>query len=152
MARRLGRWPLVIAAVALLAVIGAMIAACERAPEPSVEAYCREIAAAQGLDESLASLDPEQLAPDVSAVRRAARVAPPEVAPQVDTLVGLTATLQSTIETARTDQAEALEQTLREQADQLAGVTAAGKTVEDYTRTNCGIELNSTAVPQAGTG
>jgi hypothetical protein len=141
---------LVIAAVAVLAVIGAVIAACERSPEPSVEAYCREIASAQGLDESLASLDPDQLAPDVSALRRAARVAPAEVAAQVDTLLQLTSTLQSTIEVARTDQAEALEQTLRAQADQLANVTAAGRAVEDYTRATCGLELNSTAVPSTG--
>jgi hypothetical protein len=143
------RWPLLIAAIAVLATIGALIAACERSPERSIQSFCRDIASAEGLDESLATLDPETLAPDVAALRKAARVAPPEVSPQVETLVSLTTVLQRTIETARTDQAAALEQTLREHAADVASVTLAGREVETYTRDNCGLELNTTAVPQA---
>jgi hypothetical protein len=146
-ARRLARWPLLIAVVAVLAAIGALIAACERPPEPSTEAFCRHIADAEGLDESLATLDPETLAPDVAALRRASRVAPTEIATQVDTLVSLTSVLQTTIETARTDQAAALEQTLREHNAEIDAVTSAGREVETYTRATCGIELNTTAVP-----
>ncbi len=147
MARRLTRWPLLIAVVAALAAIGAVIAACERPPQPSVEAYCREIANAEGLDESLAGFDPHALDPQVAALKKASKVAPLEIAPQVNTLLDLTTVLQATIDTARTDQAAAMEQTLRDHADELAAVTAAGKAVETYTRDNCGVELNSTAVP-----
>lgn len=149
MARRLARWPLLVAVVAALAVVGVMIAACERSREPSIEGFCREIEGAAELDESLASFDPDALAPDVAALRRAARVAPDDIAPPVDTILRLTTELEKTIETARTDQAAALEATLRERADELAAVTDAGRAVEDYTRANCGIELNSTAVPQS---
>jgi len=152
MPRRLARWPLLVVAVAILAIVGALIAACERPPEPSVEAYCHEIVTAEGLDESLASFDPSRVATDVAALRRAARVAPPEIELQVDALVELTTALQATIETARTDQAEALEATLRDKSDQLARVTDAGRAVEDYTRANCGVELNSTAVPTSPPG
>lgn len=147
MARRLARWPLFIAVVAALAAIGAVIAACERPPEPSVEAYCREIASAEGLDESLASFDAVALEPQVAALRKASKVAPLAIAPQVNTLLDLTNALESTIATARTEQAAALEQTLRAKEGELAAVTEAGKAVEAYTRDNCGIELNSTAVP-----
>jgi flavin-dependent dehydrogenase len=143
---------LLIAVVAALAAIGAVIAACERQPEPSVEAYCREITSAEGLDESLANFDAAALEPQVAALKRASKVAPLEIAPQVNTLVTLTTALQTTIATARTDQAAALEQTLRERAGELAAVTEAGKAVETYTRDNCGIELNSTAVPTSTPG
>jgi hypothetical protein len=143
---------LFIAVVAALAAIGAVIAACERQPEPSVDAYCREIASAHGLDESLASFDAAALEPQVAALKRASEVAPLEIAPQVNTLVDLTTALQSTIATARTEQAAALEQTLRDKAAELAAVTEAGKAVEAYTRANCGIELNSTAVPTSTPG
>jgi hypothetical protein len=139
---------LLIAAIALLAAVGALLAACERPAERSVESFCREIAHAEALDESLATLDPETLAPDVAALRKAARVAPPEIESQVDTLISLTSVLQDTIETARTDQAAALEQTLRAHAADVAAVTAAGRQVETYTRDNCRIELNTTALPQ----
>ena len=147
MARRLARWPLFIAVVAALAAIGAVIAACERPPQPSIEAYCREIANAEGLDESLASFDPGALGPQVAALKKASKVAPLEIAPQVNTLLDLTIVLQATIDTAHTDQAAAMEQTLRDHAADLNAVTEAGKAVETFTRDNCGVELNSTAVP-----
>jgi hypothetical protein len=138
---------LFIAVVAALAALGAVIAACERPPQPSVQAYCREIVNAQGLDESLAGFDPSALDPQVEALKKASKVAPLEIAPQVNTLLDLTTSLQATIDTARTDQATAMEQTLRDHAGGLAAVTEAGKVVESYTRDNCGVELNSTAVP-----
>jgi hypothetical protein len=146
-AHRLSRWPLLIAAVVVLGAVGAIIAACERPPEPSVGAYCREIGAAEGLDESLAGMDPDVLQPDVSALRRAVRVAPIEIATQIDTVLALTTALERTLQTARTDQADALAQTLRDRSDDLGAATAAGRAVEDYTRANCGIELNSTSSP-----
>jgi hypothetical protein len=146
-ARRLGHWPLFLAAITALVLTGAAVAACERPPEPSVDAYCRDIANAEGLDESLADFDPDTLAPRVAALRKASKVAPADIAPQVRTLLDLATALQTTIDTARTDQAAAMEQTLRDHADELDAVTEAGQTVEAYTRDNCGIELNSTAVP-----
>jgi hypothetical protein len=74
-------------------------------------------------------------------------VAPAEIASQVHTLVALTSDLQETIETARTDQALAVEQTLRAHAADVEAVTAAGREVTDFARKNCGIELDTTAVP-----
>jgi hypothetical protein len=138
---------LFVLAVVTLGAIAAVIAACERPPEPSVEAYCRAMADAEHLDEGLASMDPAQLAPQVAALQRASKVAPLEIAPQINTVLDLTKVLHSTIDSARTDQAEAMEQTLRDHADQLAAATAAGRDLENYTRDNCGIELDSTAVP-----
>jgi hypothetical protein len=146
-ARRLARWPLLLAVVGGLAAVAAMIAACERPAQPSVENYCREITAAEGLDESLANFDPDALVPQVAALRRASKVAPSDIAPQVNTVLSLTSTLQATIETARTDQAAAMEEALRQHADDLPAVTDAGRAVEAYTSANCGIALNSTAVP-----
>jgi hypothetical protein len=61
----------------------------------------------------------------------------------------LTSVLQATIDTARTDQARALEATLRDHAGELQSVTVAGRSVEDYTRTHCAIELNADSIPTA---
>lgn len=146
MGRRLTRWPLFVVAVIALGAITAVIAACERPAQPSVEAYCRAIVAAENLDEGLAAMDPGELAPQVAALEKASKVAPLEIAPQINTVLDLTKVLQSTIDTARTDQAEAMEQTLRDHEDELAAATTAGRELENYTRDNCGIELNSTAV------
>jgi len=143
------RWPLFIGAVAALAVIGTAMATLQRPVEPSIEGYCRAITGAEELDESLASLDPTTLDAPVAALRKANAVAPAEIAPQVATLVQLTTELQTTIDTSRTDRAEALQATLREHASQLDAVSDAGRDVERYTREHCAIELNADAVPTA---
>jgi hypothetical protein len=143
------RWPLFIAAIVALAVVGTAMAELQRPIEPSIEGYCRAMTGAEGLDESLASFDPTALEPQVAALRKASKVAPPEIAPQVATLLQLTSVLQATIDTARTDQARALEATLRDHAGELDAVSAAGRAVETYTRTHCAIELNADSIPTA---
>lgn len=150
MSRRLLRWSLFVVGIAALATLSVVIAARTRPPERSIESYCREIASAETLDESLASFDPDRLETDVTALRRAARVAPADIEHHVGTLLSLTTTLQETIEAARTDHAGAIETTLREEEPRAAEVTESGRVVEDYTRANCGIELNSTAVSPSG--
>jgi hypothetical protein len=144
--RRRVRWPLLIVAVAALVAIGGIVAAHERTAPPSVAAYCRDIGAAQDLDQSLAAFDPDALAPQIAALKKAAQVAPAEIAPQVDTLLQLTQALQATLQTSPTDQAAAVQQTLRDHQSELQGVTDAGQAVEAYTRDNCGIDLNATAL------
>jgi hypothetical protein len=143
------RWPLFIAAIAALAVVGTAMAELQRPIEPSIAGYCKAMTGAEGLDESLARFDPTALEPQVAALRTASTVAPTEIAGQVATVLDLTTVLQSTIDTARTDKAGALEATLRDHAGQLAAVTVAGRAVEQYTRTNCSIELNADSVPTA---
>lgn len=149
MTRRPTRWRVIAATVAVVLAAGAFLVVRARQPQASVEAYCREIVAAEGLDESLASLDPGQLAPDVKALRRTASVAPPEVSPHVETVLDLTEVLQDTLESTPADQAEALEEVLRERAGELAAVAEAGRGVEEYTRSTCGVELNSQARPSS---
>jgi hypothetical protein len=141
MVRRLARWPVAIVGVALIGAITVFAMTRERSPQPSVEAFCREMGAAQDLDESLAGFDPDLVDPDVTALRRAAGVAPPEIAAHVDAVLTLAAELEITLASARTDQAGALQATLRDRTAELAAVGEAGRAVEDYTRVNCGLEL-----------
>ena len=147
MARRLGRWPVILGGAAVVAAAVVAILVSQRGTAPSIEAFCREVAEAERLDESLASFDPDRIEPDVDALRRAASAAPDEIAPQLGSLLDLTEVIQTTLESTRAAQAEALESTLRERSTDVDAVTAAGRAVEDYTRSNCGIELNSTAQP-----
>jgi DNA-binding Lrp family transcriptional regulator len=150
--RRQVRLRIITGIVAAAAVAGAVVVvACERGTERSVEAFCTEIEQAKDLDQALATLDAEQLSPSVEALRRASRVAPVEIEPDVDAVLALTEVLATTIATARTDKPEALEQALREHAGELASVEAAGQRVQDYTNANCGIRLNTTEVPETST-
>lgn len=148
------RWRLriVSAVVAAIAVAGAVVAvACERPPERSLEAFCAAMTDAQDLDDTLATLDAEQLGPDVDALRRAARVAPEEIAPDVESVLALTQVLQETIATSPTGKADALEQALRDHAAELVAVDAAGQRLEAYTSTNCAIPLGSSVITQPTT-
>jgi predicted RNA-binding Zn ribbon-like protein len=133
--------------VALCAVVAAVfVVSCERSPERSLEAYCAQMQGARELDQAMATLDADRLTPGVDALRRASRVAPEEIAPQIATVLELTATLQQTMQTARTDKPEALEAALRENDDNLPAVEEAGRAVQDFTSRHCGIDLNTTEV------
>jgi hypothetical protein len=134
--------------VALCAVVAAvLVVSCERPPERSLEAYCEQMQGARDLDQAMATLDAARLTPGVDALRRASRVAPEEIAPQVATVLELTASLQQTMQTARTDKPEALEAALRENDDNLPVVEEAGRAMQDYTSQHCGIELNTIDSP-----
>jgi hypothetical protein len=141
---------IITAAVAATAVAGAVVAVAsgsERDPERSVEAYCSALEEARDLDQSFATLDAERLGPEVDALRRATKVAPEEIAPDLETILVLTMSLQETIATSPTDKGAALEEALRAHAEQLAAVDAAGQRVQVYSQTHCGIELNTTETP-----
>jgi hypothetical protein len=131
--------------VAALAVVGAVVVvASTRAPQPSLDAFCQEMANARELDQALATLDPDQLEPGIAALQRAAHVAPDEVAPDVETVLDLTATIQRAIVTTKTGKPEAVERSLRDQAGALPRVEAAGRALQDYTAGSCGLQLTST--------
>lgn len=141
MARRSIWGTAIVMTAAALVVVG-----CHRSPTRSVEAFCAQMTSAQGLDQSLADLDAAALQPEFAALQNAQRVAPPEIEPDVAALTDLTGELVTTLETAPGDKSAALEETLRARQGDLAAVQSSGVAVQDYTRANCDLELNGTAV------
>jgi hypothetical protein len=120
--------------VAVLAIGGAAAYVLVlRPPERSVEAFCSELGEARELDASLASLDAERISADLAALRRAAEVAPPEIAPDVGVVIGLAEALAAA--------PDAMAETLRQREADLPAVTAAGTAIEAYAEANCGLDL-----------
>jgi hypothetical protein len=130
--------------VALVAVIGAVVVvSSHRSSARSVGAFCEQIGEARELDEALATLDADEIEPGLGALRRAARVAPDDIAPDVETVLELTTTIQRTVGTATVDKSEALQQALHGQSDDLSDVQRAGRSLQQYTNHTCGLELSA---------
>ncbi|MEJ5254414.1 MAG: hypothetical protein WHS89_03595 [Acidimicrobiales bacterium] len=147
MSRNLVRLPLLVMLVAVVAGSAFTFVGCERSPQRSLESFCAHMAEARELDRSLANLDTEQLAGDVDALAAASRVAPGEIAPQVEALVDISEELERTIRTTPGDKTAAVEQLLRAHQTQAEELRAAGVAVETYVEANCGLQLNSTSAP-----
>jgi hypothetical protein len=124
------------------------VTACSDGPEPSTAALCAELATAQGLDESLAVADAEALEVQADALRRAASVAPPDIEPAVRTLSTTIDDLTGPLATATGDRRETLREQLAARQDQADALTAAGRSLSEWSATNCGLDLDSgTTVP-----
>lgn len=144
MARRLVLGALV-AVIVVAAVAGVFLwVTRERAPERSATAFCTELAATNGLDGALVTLDPTRLGPLVSALERASKVAPPDIAAQVATLSTFVGEVTDAVRAEPTDKKKALADALAQRQERIDEVTAAGRAVEDWSLTNCGTTLRST--------
>lgn len=132
-------------AVALIVVVavGTTLFIRSRAPSPSPEAFCSQLAEAEGLETSFARLDVQAIERQVASLRAASQVAPDQVATQVRTVLALTVVVADAVAENPSDPASAVTQVLRDRRDQLPGVAAAGQVVEDYAASTCGIQLGS---------
>ena len=139
------------AAVGVLLVVvltlSGITVACGTSPSRSVEAFCRELAQAEQLDVVLASADPAAIDEAIGELRDVEEVAPAEIRPQVAVLVDVADDVGSTLATAADGQASA-DAAFADLQGRLADIETAGADVQSYAEANCGIELNSTAVPQ----
>lgn len=131
---------LVVAVVVIAVAVGAVLFVRARQVERSTEALCTELTAADGLDESLTTLDPTTLEPQVAALEKASDVAPTEIAPAVRTLADYVGGVATDIEGAPDPQA-ALTEALAARQDQVDAVTAAGTQVQQWAEVNCAIDL-----------
>jgi hypothetical protein len=129
--------------------IATVIAIRDQPPERSVEAFCRQVTDAIGLDESLASFDPVRFSPKIDALERAAQAAPPEIAHPVDTVLDLTLAVEDAVHAANGDPTPTIEQTLRDREAEVAAVVDAGRALENYVAERCGFELDTVTAPGA---
>ena len=136
------------AAVVVVGLVVSVAAGCSDGPEPSTAALCRELQAAQGLDESLAVADAEALAGQADALRRAVSVAPPDIQPAVRTISDAIDDLTGPLATATGDRRETLRDELAARQDRAEALTAAGRSLGEWSTTNCGLDLDTgTTVP-----
>lgn len=138
---RIRWWWLAILLVVVGAGVGGVVIVRGRTPGPSVEAFCERMTAAEALDDSLATLDPKAIDGQLRALRDALAAAPAEVTPDLATVVVFADEVVKVVAANRTDTAAAVEQALRDRQAQIPAVTEAGRRVEAYTATTCGIEL-----------
>lgn len=133
-----------------LLVIGVVVAgvwlwiAEERASPRSTAALCERLAETSGLDDAIATIDPTRLGPLVSALERATRSAPPEIAGQLDVVATFVAEVTAEVRAEPTDKRGALTEALAARQDRIDSVSAAGADVERWSLTNCGTALRST--------
>ena len=122
---------------------GTVATGCSDDPEPSVGALCAELEVAQGLDESLAVADAEALEGQAGALRRAVSVAPPDIEPTVRILSDAVDELTEPLTTATGDRRDTLRDQLAVSQDQADALTAAGRTLGEWSTINCGLDLDS---------
>jgi hypothetical protein len=131
-----------VAVIAVVAVVGAVVLFVRaRQVDRTVEALCAELSEAQDLDQSLTTLDPATLAPQVRALRRAREVAPTEIEPAVSTLADFVVELAAEVDEAEGDRTEAFTLALEARQDRVDTVTEAGADVQAWAQANCGLAL-----------
>ncbi|HEY6530802.1 MAG TPA: hypothetical protein VIY72_00765 [Acidimicrobiales bacterium] len=141
--RRLKRGVLVAAVVVLVVVVVAVVVVVVRVRtvERSAEALCERLTEAQDLDQSLTTLDPATLDPQLAALERAKEVAPEDIQAQITALADFVDGVANEVEGATGDPDDALSAALAERQDQIDAVTAAGQAVQAWAQANCGLSL-----------
>jgi hypothetical protein len=129
------------AVVAGLVVVVVLVARA-RQVERSVPALCEQLALAQDLDQSLTTLDPSTLGPQVAALRRAARVAPTEIRDAVATVADYVAEIADEVDSTTDDRRQVLADALAARQEAVDVVAAAGADVDRWAQQNCGLTLS----------
>ena len=139
--RRLRRGVVVVLVVVALVVVvgGAVLVVRARQVDRSVEALCEELTEAQDLDQSLTTLDPTTLEPQVRALQRAQQVAPSDIEPSVAVLARFVDELADEVDRSEGDRSDALTAALEARQDRVDEVTVAGTTVQAWAQANCGL-------------
>lgn len=123
----------------------------DRPPERSVPALCERLAATNGLDTAIVTLDPTRLGPLVAALERSVPVAPDDIAAPLSTLATFVREVTDDVRREPTDKKQALVDALAARQDRVDAVTEAGTAVEQWSRTNCGTGLRPTTSTTART-
>jgi hypothetical protein len=146
--RRLLRLGSAIAAVALIGTLTVMmLISRNNGPDRSVTAYCDRMTDISALSDALASGDGSQIKAATTQLRRAAAVAPVEIEPSMQVLVGYADGLATSVATAGHDQGAvdaALAEAVRAQQAQIPAVESAGQTVQQYAQATCSIDITRT--------
>ncbi|MFM8861119.1 MAG: hypothetical protein ACKOIA_01455 [Acidimicrobiia bacterium] len=116
----------------------------ERSAPDATGSLCERLAETAGLDEAIVTVDPTRLGPLVSALERANRSAPPEIAEQLDILTAFVVEVTDEVRAEPTEKRRALTEALAARQDRIDAITAAGSAVEKWNQLNCGTSLRST--------
>ncbi len=126
----------------IAAVVGGTLLKQSGEPVRSVSALCTQLDEAKNLDNALTSLDPTTLAPQVRALKEAAPVAPKEIEPQVSSLSKFVGSLLQEVDAAPpSDRRKVLADALARRQEEIDGITAAGRAVQDWAAQNCNLDL-----------
>lgn len=121
----------------------------DRPETRSAQGLCEQLIGVSALSQSIVTLDPTTLGPQVAQLQRAASVAPSDIQAQISVLAAFVAEVADTVRASPTDKKAALTTALAERQDRVDGVTAAGQAVEAWSVNNCGAPLRTTTTAKA---
>lgn len=114
-------------------------------PEPrSAPKLCSELSQVASLSQSIVTLDPTTLGPQVAQLQRAVEVAPSDIQAQLSVLASFVEELSEAVRAAPTEKKEALVEALAQRQTEVDAVTVAGQAVEAWSVANCGSPLRTT--------
>ena len=113
--------------------------------ERTPEAFCRQLPVVRNLDRSLGNLDAVGVRQDLAQLEQLQASSPAEVEPSVAVLVETTRSLLGPLDQANDDGGKAVQEAWRARAADAGRIAEAGRTVQAYAKTTCGIDLNDPA-------
>lgn len=136
--------------LALLGLAGAGVwMVLERPQTRSAEGLCEQLGQVTSLSQSIVTLDPTTLGPQVAQLQRAAAVAPSDIEAQITVLSTFVTEIADIVRASPTDKKAALTAALAERQDRVDSVTVAGQAVEAWSLANCGSTLRTTTTAKA---
>ena len=127
------------------AIIGGVVWFLTNRPQTrSAARLCEELTSVASLSQSIATLDPTTLGPQVADLQRATKVAPSDIQAQLTELATFVEEIADAVRASPTEKKEALTSALAERQSQVDAVSAAGQAVEAWSVANCGTPLRST--------
>lgn len=147
MTRKFSRRVLLIAAVALLVVIGVVVGSIVYKEQTTVdrtpEELCKRLEPARTLDRAFVTLDPTTLGPLVSDLNNAVLAAPSDIRPDIEVLAQFVDEVAEAVRATPTDKQKAFAQALADRQGQVDAITTAGRNLEFWTTQNCSFVLRS---------
>lgn len=138
--------------LALVAALGAGIWLLRgRSETRSPEKLCARLAPLTTLSSAFVTLDPTTLGPQVSELQRAADVAPKEIRADLDVLATFVEEVADAVRAAPVDKKAALTAALADRQDRIDAVTAAGRSVDEWSTNNCGAPLRTSTTQRSST-
>jgi hypothetical protein len=136
---------LLLVVLVVFAVAGSALWYFTNRPEPrSAERLCERLSGAASLSQSIATLDPTTLGPQVAELQRAVDAAPSDIEPQLNVLSKFVQEVADVVRASPTDKKEALTAALADRQSRVDEVSTAGQAVEAWSIANCGTPLRST--------
>jgi hypothetical protein len=138
-----------LALAALVLIVGsyAVLNSCQRqSPDRSVAAFCAQVGSVASLDDALGNLDANGAQEAFTVLTQLEQVAPNDIDSQVRTVIEAVRPLVETLQTASSDQEQALRQVLMARQGDASRVDGAAHDIETYTSANCHRDLD-TAIP-----